>query len=285
MDISELKDKIKSRSLDDSALIFKYSDNGWLADSYIKAIADLKHREIFYLDDLSSIKSIVDTNGYLYVLKTDEFNEEINYKNLIIVTKKSNLNNVIEFPKLELWQIQEYMKVKLPGLDKEDIDYIFNLTKNNIYLMDREVNKIASSLKSNQKIIFELLKKENNYKYLSISNSFELVNLIIKKDLANLSSYLENIDDIEPMGLVSLLLNQYKNIIKVKMGSKDNNPEKLGFEPKRWNAIQYIANKYTEKELVSKFEFITSIDYKLKEGELDISKKDLFYYILTQLIV
>ena len=44
MDIKELKTRIENKSLGDSLLILKYSDNSFIVDQYIDAIASFKNK-------------------------------------------------------------------------------------------------------------------------------------------------------------------------------------------------------------------------------------------------
>lgn len=286
MNLKELKKNISFNTLDDSLLLFKYSDNRWLVNKYIEAISKLKNREIIYINSLEDITNYEDGTNYLYVLEVDEINSiNTKYKNLIIVSKKINTSlDYIDFPKLENWQIQDYLKVNLEGLEKGDLDFLFNTSKNDIYSLDNELSKLKIFSKPNQSLVLHLLKKEGNYKEDTSYSTFELSNYIVKRDILGVNKTLEKDSNIEPFALLSLLINQFKNIIKVQMSPKDVKVESLGMDYKKYKSIQYNINKYSNNQLLNIYEFLTDIDWRVKEGLLDVNKEFLLNYIINKVI-
>ena len=286
MNLKELKRNISLNILDDSLLLFKYSDNRWLINKYIESISKIKNREIVYIHSLEDINNYEDGANYLYVLEVEEINSiNLQYKNLIMISKKINKElDYIDFPKLESWQIQDYLKINLDGLEKGDLDFLFNITKNDIYLLDNELNKLKIFSKPNQSLVLHLLKKENNYREDNTYSTFELSNYIIKRDTANIGRILEKDSTIEPFALLSLLINQFKNIIKVQMSPKGIRPENLGMDIKKYKSIEYNINKYSNGQLLNIYEFLTDIDWRVKEGLLDMSKEFLLGYIVNKII-
>lgn len=291
MNIKDLKLAIQNHTLNDNLLIFKnLSNNNWLINQYINEIAKIKNKQLFYLNSIDEYSSIV--NDYLYILEMKELNNQEysiykdNYKNLIILCNKieneKDIFNLIVFPKLELWQIKDYLQIKISGLNNTDLDYIFNLTKDDIYLLDNEIKKLNIFKPVDQSLVFSLLKKENNYKENALL--FDLTNSIIKKDINGISKYLTNNSNIDPIALNSILIKQFKNIIKVQMKSKSTTYEQLNMEYKQFKAIEYNCNKYTNKQLVDIYDFLTDIDYKLKSGKLELNSLDLFNYILYNVV-
>lgn len=280
MTLKELKTKILNKNLEDSLFIFKYEDNKWLINQYIKEIAKIKKRDLVYISSLDEISQFENS---LYVIELNEVNFVPSYRNLIVISKKVDSNiNYIEFPKLEGWQIQDYISSSLEGLSQEDLDSLFKLTQNNIYLTEKEIDKIRIFSPSQRSLIFHLLKKENNFNESNTYAVFELANYIIKRDLNNASRVLEK-NNIDSLALVSALISQFKNIIKVQL-----NPHKeakdLGLEYKQYKSIQYNINKYSNSKLINNYNFLINIDYRLKKGLLDISNVDLLNYILSSIL-
>lgn len=284
MDIKELKSKIKDKCLTNDMLVFQYTDNKWLVNNYIQGIASVRNQEIVHIDSLNNLNNLYDDNNYLYVYEVDEFEQDdyVKFNNLIVVTKKTNSFNAVVFPKLETWQIQDYLKLRLNGLSKEEFDCISNLIQQDIYLATNESSKLAIFPDATQSNIFDLLQKEGNYDYLKTFNAFELSNTIIKKDPTKLQEILNNGLNIEPMALIGILLPQYRKLIKVKMGNNVT-AESLNMNPKAFSALTYYASKYSCNELVNTYEFLTSIDYRVKEGLLDMDKNSLLNYIIVNL--
>ena len=55
MDLKTLKQHIEDKSIQVGFLIFKYIDNDFLPNQYVKSIADIKGVELEYIDDFSII--------------------------------------------------------------------------------------------------------------------------------------------------------------------------------------------------------------------------------------
>ena len=58
----------------------------------------------------------------------------------------------------------------------------------------------------------------------------------------------------------------------------------LGFTDKKFYVVSGKCNKFSTKNLVDAFEFLTSIDYKLKSGWLDLTNTQLVSYVLNNVM-
>lgn len=109
MDIVQLKKKLLDNTVDNSTLVFKYSDNKFLCNSYIDKICeDLKKEKKFInsIKDIDNTEDLFDSpESYLFILDVEELTENIESQkeNLIVVTRKvpDKFKDItIEFPEL-----------------------------------------------------------------------------------------------------------------------------------------------------------------------------------------
>lgn len=282
MDIKELKKKILDNTLDDSILILKYQDNKYLAYHYINAICKNKNKEKLFIDSLKDINDKDDLfeteSKYIYILDVEKLEEDVNdtLKDVIIVCKDvpSNLSvDYIDMTKLISWQIEDFVKVRLPGLDEKEIKWLCEITHYDIYRLDNECIKLELFNSAAQKILFREINEENGYSDLNSLTIFNFTNALMKKDLnsiKNILSDLENID-IEATGLVTIMIKQIKNLIDIQINPK-NTASSLGMSPKQFNAIKYNVGKFKNEQLINMFEFLTEVDYRLKNGELALDE-------------
>lgn len=300
MDIKELKNKIESKTLCDSPLILKYEDNKFLCYHYINAIArdkNLIKLNINSIDEISNDDSFFEENAhYLYILDVEALNDIItdDYKNLIVVTKEIKKDLPIDFteiPKLLNWQIEDFMKMRLPGLSEEEILWLCKIANYNIYRLDFEASKLELFPSGQQKILFQELNADNAYCDLNPLNIFNFTNAVIKKDLNTLNDILSNLRyiDIEGVGLISIFTKNIKNIIDIQMNPYAT-ADSLGMNPKQFAAIKYNVGKFSNQQLINMFDFLTSLDLRLKKGDLQFksdnkeSNVNLIDYITSKLL-
>lgn len=300
-----LKSAIESKKVSSDFKIFMWEDNPFLAYQYAREIAKAMNLSLVYVDSfdevvetMSNAFNFVDLSDSLKVYVCDEFEcdqsiDLTKIENVLVICHKVSLDSsfVYKFPKLEAWQVQAYMQTQCPGLNKHEIEWLYNITtslnKNNenIYRLDNEVKKIGCFTKEQQEQIFRELSESGGYSDLSPLTIFNFTNAIMKKDKATIKNVLEDIDsiDVEGVGLVTILHKNFKQVIDIQMG-KNVSPESLGLSIKQFKAIEYNCGKYTSQDLVRIFKFLTGIDYQLKSGLLDLSNTRLIDYIVCSVM-
>ena len=296
MTCQELKLQLEKNIAPSSLLIF-YKSESFLADQYIRKISEIHNIDICYI---SSINDVIDNtvdifntqvNSSLYIFKTDSLgtidNEIFDIKNLIIVTDnisdnlKSQLKDyIIEFPKLEDWCIIDYVHQNYKELDKDDLDLALKLTKNNIYRLTNELDKIMLFDKKDRKQAFKTLLANGIFSDLTLSNIFTFTDAIITRDKNKLLSVLKDIEnaDVEPLGVVTVLNKNFKNIIDMQL-SINPSADKLGLTAKQFYALKYKTGYYSSEQLINIFKLVSELDQKLKLGELPAN------YILDYIIL
>ena len=297
MKLSELKNDLIGNKKISLPLLFIESNNDYLVNSYLVQIAknnSLKLKEITNINEMIDIENgMFKTEDYLYIYnytskEAIDFDELKNY-NLIILTEKEipdcNINTVI-FQKLLDWQIEEYVKCLIPGLSIVEIKWLCKIANYDLNRLENEASKINIFNKKDQDIIFKEINDENGYCDLNDVGIFNLSNAIIQKDMVCIKKVLDNIDyiDVEGTGLVTLLLRNFLNIINIQCNNKAT-PESTNMSEKQFNYYRYyLTNKYSNNELIDIYEFLNSIDYRLKSGLLDLSNHQLVYYIISNII-
>lgn len=281
MDILELKQKIEGNTLSNYPLIFRYQENKYLAYQYIDEIAKRRGLQKLSINSLSEITKddlLFDSvPTYLYVLDVDTFSEDITHDDtdVVVVCSKvaDNLKiDYIDFPKPIAWQIEDYVKMRLPGLDEIQIKWLCEISKYDIFRLDNECRKLEIFNPNEQKIVFNLINDDDGFSDMNSLTIFNFTNAVIKKDLPVIHSVLSDLKniDIEGTGLITIFHKQFKNIIDIQLNPKATSMS-LGMSPKQFNAIKYNCGKYTDKELVDVFTFITDLDRRLKSGEFQFA--------------
>ena len=286
-DIRELKNKIENNTLDDAILIFKYNkvDFEFLCEHYVNEIAKVKKLEKIYISSLDEL--VGNTNSgddfftaesiktpYLYIYKTDtllSLGEYYDVKNLIIICGKVSKDikiDYIDFPAVQNWKIEDFVKMRASGLNDDMVKWLCNICKYDFYRLDNELKKIEIFDKKLQPIIFNQMSDEGVFSDLNTLNIMSLTNAIMQKDLFTINTILSDLKniDIEATGLCTLLLRQFKCNIEVE-GNRAWNPDLLCTE-KQFNYLKRNHAKYSTIQMYNIYEFLTSLDMRLKSGEL-----------------
>lgn len=292
MDIKELKNKIETNTLSDDVLILKYEDNKFLANQYVDAICKNKQATktiINSINDINFNDDIFEINEpQIYVLDVEELKEypTNDYTNLIVICKKLPDNLSVDFvsiPKLVNWQIEDYVKVRVPGLEEKEIQWLCNICQHDVYRLDQECKKLECFLPPNQKFMFNEINNDNGYCDLNDLGIFDLTDAIIKLEKDKINNILHNrmFIDLEPAGLITILTANYKKLISVYYSNMWNSS--LSVSEKQYNYYKkMICNKYKKKDsLANILECLTEIDYKLKSGILEYN--NIIDYIICNI--
>ena len=299
MQIDEVKYIIENKKYSGQLFIFQYSDTKFITQQYIeKLILDFNF-ELSYSDEIDdkiitgvSLFGSVNDN-VLRVYDINEFDYDINLskeKNLIILCKKINeglkkiyADNIIIVPKLEDWQIKDFVYSIGNGIPESDLDKLIDLCDNNIYRLVQELDKMLifpGSLKQN---LFKEFYKDGVFNDLSDSTIFDFCSSILKKDISKLTYIYSQLDrmDVNPLGFVSILYQNVKDVIKIQLGVKPT-PESTGIAKNKFYAIKYNnLNKFNTKQLIQIFELLTDIDKQVKLGQLDVD--NIIDYVIVSI--
>lgn len=284
LNLNEVKTALENNKDIDQFLIFYYEDTtDYIPVQYAKALARIRNSEILYVNELDEINSSPDPfsepTSNLYVYKTDSL-ERIPAKylqnNLIIITpkllkdaEKEYDEYILRIPKLEEWQIVDYIKTVSPGLTQDEMEWLVRTYKSNMYRVELEVDKLKPFSESARQYIFEDFYVDHVFETLSEYGIFDFTNAIQGKDLQTISNILSDINhiDIEPTGLITLLCANFKKLIKVWL-NKNPTPENTGLKSNQIWAINRLSRTYTKEQLVKVFELVSDMERRLKTGEM-----------------
>lgn len=301
--LSDIKTMIREENISDTFLVFVCEENFFIADEYVDAICRLGGFEKIYADSIfskqSAVSLILDSDIKLRVIKTDVFAESApNYNNfdhtIVICNKldkqlanRADLEDfVVKVPKFTTWQLLAYINTVCPELDETEADFLCKASNNNIYKIENELAKINLFDPQDRKKVFAALRFEPTSDLTSFP-VFELVSAIISKDLQKIAlclKYRANCD-FEPTGVVTMLLNNYKQILFLsKRFNSGVTPEQLNITAKHANGIDYYNRSYTTEQLRKNIKFLSSIDTRLKTGLFDIAKESQLDYIICNLL-
>lgn len=289
LDIEVFKKSIEDKTVSIDFVIFRYTDNSFLPYQYLHEISRILNLEINYVDSLESITKsnsffdIDDSNisTHLNVLSVKELTIPIGFRpqvpSIIICnkidkdTEKQFEDKILVFPKIEDWQIKDYVYSIAEGIDEKKLDNLIAICKNDIFRIDSELSKIKLFGINERKFVFDKFIDDGIFSDLSSHTIFDFTNAILKKDIKALTMLYKEIENIdcEPLGVVSTLYKSLKNIIAIQFLSNAT-PESTGLQANRFWAIKKNnCGFYTKEQLMLFFDMLVDIDRKLKSGELD----------------
>lgn len=302
MDLQHLKTLVISNIIPEGVtiLLCKYDD--FIPLQYIESYRK-NNVNVKYVDDLSIVTTRVDSlfgdytddSNTLYVYSCDNLdlseteisNIQIATKNVIVICPKVSdtvqcklSDKIIVVPKLEKWQIEDLAYSMADGADPDDIAYLLKVCGNDVHRLYNELEKVSLFSEQERKSAVKDFIYDGIFNDLSHYNVFDISTAIVKRDvntLKNVYSEINNID-CEPIGLVALLLKNFKDVITVQLSSNPS-PEKCGMESKKFWAVKYSCGYYTKEQLIKIYEMLTSIDFQIKTGS--ISTSELIDYMIT----
>ena len=289
MKLEELKSDIENGSISDGPIVFIFKDSPFICYQYVNEISRVTHKSVNYLDDISEIS---DSSVDIFSMQ-DTYSNEIkfycadsidfipsgfrNSKYSYIVAskvdskvKKEYEDLIITIPKIEDWQIRDYAYSTTSGVDNKSIDWIIDICKKDLFRVDNELDKLRLFDKEERQNFFNQMVSQNLFSDLSPYEVFDLTNAVSKKDLSVVAKVLYDIDnyDAEPLGVVAILLNQFKKLILVLLHPNPTE-NSIGLKNNVIYAIKRSGAKYSKEQLVKSFEFLCDIDRRLKIGEID----------------
>ena len=284
MDIKSLKAKIENNDLDDSFMLWKCPPGSELVVSqYLRKIAENKHLVLKYIDSIDEIVGdsfLKDIN--LYVFLSKKYNEKYNNNNLIVICEETKNTDAIVFPKLEAWQVVDFAKSFLPGVNIEMLnELIKGYSEYQLFISDME--KLAIFDEEDQNYLVDDL-----FDQLSITPTltvFDLSNALLRHDIKLAREVLKVKDriDLTPMHLLTILLNNVKKVLDIQLGGNNIKASDLGISDKQFFVIKkYNCGIYSNAKLISIYETLLDIENKLKFKELEVC--DIIDYIVCKIL-
>lgn len=284
IDLLTFKKDLENSRLIETFYIFIGKDlsSEFLFDQYIHFYATQNHLEITdVVDTQVSIADFFTVSDDIKRLKVDKL-EYIhkNFKGWIFcksVSKeiKSEFDNIIELPKLEKWQIIDFIStrsnIEISQAEKLMTEYT------NLYKLDIESRKLSIfDVNLFEELEDQLLLKEEY-------QIFDLTNALLRRDKEKLKQIYGTELSVDAFAFLSILIKNFKLVIDVQL-ARNTTAESLGISGKQFWAIQkYNCNRYSKQELVYIYKLLTSLDLKIKTGQFDtnIMKDYIIFKIMS----
>lgn len=280
-DLKELKKNIEKGAVNWFPIIFQCSENTFVANQYLQKISDILEIPVSYVDDFNSLFS-EDLFGVesseLKVFKCDtlESNRRLsNLKNTIIICSKikGDVEDrfVYKIPKLEKWQIKDYVYSVLTGISHKDLDRLIEICGYDIFRIQGEIDKLLIFSEIERQSSYEDFVSDDVFSDLSSYSIFDFTNAIIKDDKEKLLSAYKEIKniDIEPFGVLTVLVNSFRDIIRIQLDSRLT-PESMGIAKNKFWAIKYNCGVYPKDRLLNIYHMLCGLDSKVKSGAMPV---------------
>ena len=245
------------------------------ARHYLSRISEKTNKTIRYVDDefeLSTGLFSIDTNDIVVYCCDKLRSIPKNPRGIIIcesVDSKINSADVCEFPTLEEWQLKDYLFSLGEGADRDDLEYIFSLLKPYSERLMMEAERINLFTKDERKFLVKEMTRSGCFSDMSNETIYTLANALCVKNIEVVNKVLREINaiDIEPIGLVTVMVNNFRNLLLIQ-GNPSPTPEKTGIPAKQFYAVSRNTGHYSISQLMYLLKELDTIDYKLKTGYL-----------------
>ena len=286
--IKELKELIENKNYKGQFLVFKLldSNSGIIAAQYIDRISRDNNLVEQYIDSINDIieSPFIEDNN-LYIIHTDKFTFEKDHINTIVICNETNYPNYYEMPKLEDWQISDYVKFNIvKGCNQDDIDWLLTQYNGNYIKFLNDINKVGIFNKEEQQKILNEFINDGLFSDNTSLNIWDLSNGLIKKDINLVKEVLKLLEfiDIEPIGLLTINYKNFKNIMSIQLNDKCK-AEDLGISDKQFYVIKkYNCGFYKNEQLKNIFELLTNLEYMYKYYGLQ--QNELVSYMICKIL-
>lgn len=298
MTLMELKEHITNKRVPRDFMIFVNKECPFLAAQYVKELSKLaggvNRITSIYEPQQSSLFLLTATEDVLNILTVDIFDERSEdysqFENTIVVCEQVDKtvakcveNYIVKFPKLEEWQIFDYAKTLCPYVDDEDLLWLVKATDNDIERVSNELAKVALFNKDEQKAAFAAIRFDTQTDLYKV-DLFAIVNALVEGDMPVLFDFIKHngYESIEPVVLANRALTSLKNIILVSQ-----NPaltaEECGVSAGQYKFLKYKYRSLNINAVKQKIKFLSNFDLMLKTSQLELNKRDMLNYLISNL--
>lgn len=298
MTLRELKNEVLSGHLK-HLVVLGSAKNDYLPLQYAKFLANAEKLDLKIIEDLKEYPRVSTVfeeertadNFYLCRLDSLDYVDEdlINVTNLIISAKKikkeisSYCSTVIELPEIEAWQIHKYIQGICQGLSDVQVERLAKSCGYNLDKLDAEMAKLRVFAPAAQSGLFDVFMSEDLLGSCAEETIYDLTNSLQTRDIEKIKIILKNISkiDIESTGLITLLSNNFKKLIKVWL-AKNPTEASTGLKSNQIWAISKLPRTYSKDQLLKVLKMVNETEYKLKNGELP--ENLIIDYLITSVL-
>lgn len=306
MKLEELKKNIQENKVSDDLIIFVCPENNFLANEYANAIVKLKGGNKRIIKDLNDTQTAtafifaesLDLAKPVNILRVDKFETKAEdysiYKDTIVIcssidknVKEAAKEYVLEMPKLEDWQVIDYIKAVCPGI-KDEADWLYCVCNKDIYKIANECAKINIFAEDKQKEILTELKNQEDSDLFE-DDFFKFTEALLMKDTSIVYDFLKHRKycDLEPVAIVNTLIKNLSKILTICFSPEEKIKEAGFTNSKQVYAIRYKYKNLPLGRIMYGIDEMSIIDSKLKTGKLDLdgSKEDMLSYVVGRMMM
>ena len=287
IELATFKNEIENNRLlfDDNLFIFIGKDlsSEFIFDQYAHIFINNNFIELNLVDGLYDNMGFFDIdNSSLEIFKTDKleyipktFKGWIYCKSVSKDIKDNFDSCIIELPKLEKWQIVDYISSKC-HITIEQAEKLYD-EYDNIYKLDIESNKLKIFDDNYFDILSNQLLSKDEYEI------FDITNALLQRDKNKLKLIYQKDIKVDAFAFMALLIKNFKQVIDIQL-ARNASAETLGMSGKQFWAIQkYNCNRYSREELIYIYKLLTSLDLQIKSGKIntDIIQNYIVFKILA----
>ena len=301
MKVEEFKNLIEQGRYKGEPFIFNEGENcPFLVHQYIHHLVLENNLQCLFVEDITEIPRNVTNsflnvvNNYFYVYSTgnpEELRAIINFKNCCIIYTGKKLKDtldieeyVVDIPKVEKWQVKDYVFSRGKGISSDNLNYLLELTDSNLWRLEKELDKIEIFDEQYREEIFKQFLDGGVFDDLTTHNTFSFIDAVVHKQKTKALEVYHTLQEtgINYMGIIALMYNNFRNIIKIQL-SPNPTPENTGIKSNQFWAIKkYNIGYYNKDELLHIFDLLTKIDRQIKTGEIEANKS--LDYLLVNIL-
>ena len=287
--LEDLKEQIENSNIKQKFIIFK-GEKTFIARQYTNAISKILKRDIEFIEDINSILNdsfdifdVQEDSNTLRLFNIDTFtfnNPKLNQEEYLVIicktvdksTQELFKEYIVEIPELVEWQIKDYLYSIVEGVETKYLDWLINVCNKDIDRIQLEVDKLLLFEPKQRQKIFQQMVEDNALCDVSDKTIFDFISALVKKDVRLLREIYEDIDsiDIEDIGVVTLLYNNFKKYIQVWL-QPNPTTENTGLSSKQIWAINKLPRVWSSDQLIDIMVLLTNMDYRLKTGAIPVN--------------
>lgn len=290
MKIEELKKCIEEGMSFPFPIVFQTKEK-FIPLQYIKQIPNTEFTTDKNFVQAGNVGIFGEVDDTHYVYECEELDFRPNDNSIIICKKISNdqkgVVDVVEVPSLDNWMIQDYAYSRCEGIKPEHLDWLLYICKYDIYRVEQEIDRICIFEPHEREEKFLGFIRDNIYNDLSDKNIFTMSNAIQSRDLETIKGVYIDLEtapfvvDVEPLGLLTLLYNNFKKMLKV-WTIKNPTEQTTGLKSNQIWAINGLPRVFNKDELIDIFRMLAAIDVQFKTGEFPLEILVDYLVIKTQ---
>ncbi len=299
MTLAELKKCITNKTVPSEFMIFVKRDNHFLAKQYLDSLTRLMDGGFVKINSIyepqnSSLLLLTASEPVLNVMTVDTFDERADdytiFEHTIVVcdqVDKSIAKNVEEFvvtfPVLEEWQVLDYAKTLCKSVDESDLLWLIRATGNDLTRITNELEKVNCFSGDAQKEVFASIRFDPQTDLIKF-DLFKTANALIDGNLTYLYDFIihNGYAQLEPVVLANRALTSLKNIALITQ-NPGLTPEACGVSQKQFMKLRYMYTSLNMQAVQNKIKFLTNFDLDLKTSKLEMSKRDMMNYLISNL--